>query len=116
MKPSEIGTSREELGQGAWGAWARSRPDTSGGCEHLRRRLARVEGEEERNQPAHDVGVAVAAPMQDGLGRGGFDAPLKPNLAGAALNLVGVVVRLRRQGRQHAAEFDEVAIALLPLV
>ena len=51
--------------------------------EHLGRGLARVKGKKERDEPAHDVSVAVAAPMQDGLGPRGFDALLEPDLTGA---------------------------------
>ena len=69
-----------------------------------------------RDQAAHDVGVAVAAEVQHGLGPGRLDAPLEPDLARAAAHLVGIVVRLRRQRRQHPAELDDVAIALVPVV
>src|SRR3954470_20399001 len=62
------------------------------------------------------MGVAVAAPAQHGLRARALDAALQPDLAGAALDLVGVAVRFRGERGQHAAEFDQVAVALLPIV
>ena len=63
------------------------------------------------------MGIAVAAEMQDGLA-GGVDArlALDPDLADAAAHLVGVVVRLVAQRLQRAAELDDIAIAILPIV
>ena len=43
-------------------------------------------------------------------------AELEPHLADAAANLVGVVVRRLAQRLQGAAEFEDIAIAVLPVV
>ena len=60
--------------------------------------------------------ASLSPPAQHGLRPRTLDAALQPDLAGAALDLVGVAVRLWGQRGQHAAEFDEVAVALLPIV
>jgi hypothetical protein len=62
------------------------------------------------------VGVAVAAKMQEGLAVGGIETGLEPDLAGTALDLVDVVVRIFRQRLHEPAELDNVAIPLLPIV
>jgi hypothetical protein len=55
--------------------------------------------------------------MQDCLaGRVAADFAFEPDLADAAANLVGVVVRGWAQRLERSAELDDVAIAILPLV
>src|SRR5262249_39667190 len=79
--------------------------------------LPRVEGEQDRDQPAHDVGVAVAREGQDWTtGAVRLDAGRKPHLAGAALHLVGVTARSFRQRLEFAPELDHIAITVVPVV
>ena len=77
---------------------------------------AGVEGDQERDQPAHDVGVALAAHAENGSVLRRFGAGLEPDLARAAANLVGLRPRRVGQRLHHAAEFDDVAVALVPIV
>jgi hypothetical protein len=61
--------------------------------------------------------IAVAAKMQNRrAGRVAAALAFEPNLADAAANLVGVVMRGRAQRLEGAAEFDDIAIAVLPVV
>jgi hypothetical protein len=61
--------------------------------------------------------IAVAAKMQNGLaGRVVADFAFEPDLADAAANLVGVVMRGLAQRLERSAEFDDVAITILPVV
>ena len=79
--------------------------------------LAGIEREQDRDQPAHDMGVAVAGEGQHRARRAvRLDRGRKPHLAGAALHLVGVAARGLRQRRQRAAKLDQIAIAVVPLV
>ena len=66
------------------------------GGQRLRWGLAVVEGDQERHEAAHDMGIAVAAKMQNGLAVRGIRGGLEPDLAGAALDLVDVVIAPRR--------------------
>ena len=69
------------------------------------------------NQPAHDMGVAVAFECQYGAGRAvSAHGGIEPDLAGAALNLIGVVMRGSRQRRQFPPEFNQIAITVVPIV
>ncbi len=71
----------------------------------------------DRDQPAHQMRIAVAAKMQDRLaGRVAAALAFEPNLADAAANLVGVAMRGRAQRLERAAEFDDIAITVLPVV
>ena len=45
-----------------------------------------------------------------------LDRGRKPDLAGAALHLVGVVAGGVGQRRQRAAELDQIAVAVVPLL
>ncbi len=77
----------------------------------------RVQRERDRNQAADEVRIAVAAKMKDRpaiLVRSRL--ALDPNLAHAASNLVGVVVRAFGQRLQRATEFDHIAVAIFPIV
>ena len=82
--------------------------------------LGRAVGEKrdrDRDQPAHEMRIAVAAKVQNRLaGRVPTGVAFEPNLADAAANLVGVVVRGLAQRLERAAELDDVAIAVLPFL
>src|SRR5256885_9453027 len=79
--------------------------------------LARIKREEDRDQSAHDVRVAVADERQCRTGGTiGLDSGGKPYLAGAALHLVRLAAQFLRQRLEGAAELDNVAIAVVPLV
>src|SRR5262249_19735137 len=85
--------------------------------DDLARGLARVKGEQDRDQPAHDVRVAVAHKGEDRPTRAvRLDAGCEPHLAGAALDFVGVAARVVGQRRQLAAEFDHITVAVVPIV
>ena len=63
------------------------------------------------------MGIAVAAEMKNGLARTVCARlALDPDLADAAANLVGVVVRRLGQRLQRAAELDDIAVAVLPII
>src|SRR6476646_6720436 len=84
----------------------------------LVRAPARVDRKEDGDQPAHDMGVAVAleAEAQRGPGGGAIDLSREPDLTGAAANFVRLRSRSSRQWRQGAAELDHVAVAVLPVI
>src|SRR5665213_1965808 len=87
------------------------------GIEDLPRGVAGIQRQQDRDQPAHDMGVAVAEIVQERLiGGAAVEPPGQPDLAGAALHLVG----LRMLGFGHrverAAEFDDVPVAVVPIV
>src|SRR6266487_4053375 len=72
--------------------------------------LAGENCEQNGDEPAHDVGIAVAGEGEHGSARtirmhGGCE----PNLAGAALDLVRLGTVTLRQRVQAAAEFDDIA-------
>ena len=79
--------------------------------------LVGIQGEQDRDQPAHDMGVAVAAKREDrSAGAVRPHGGGKPDLAGAALHLVCVGMRLGRKRGERAAELDDVPIAVVPFV
>src|SRR3954451_16482930 len=85
------------------------------GRKNLLRRAAGIKREHDRNQPAHDMRVAVATIPEDRRAVAAVDVLGEPDLADAALYLVlGRMLRLR-QRFQGAAEFDDVAVAVVPL-
>src|SRR5262249_44091162 len=80
-------------------------------------RLSRKQRQQDSDQPANDMCIAVAHKRQYWFAL--FVAPdiaCKPDLAGAALNLCLRVAVLVRQWRKCAAELDHVAVAIVPLV
>jgi hypothetical protein len=85
------------------------------GLGDFARRLAGIEGEQDGDEPTHDVRVAIAPESEHRLAvpRGLLD---QPDLARAAAHLVFVVVLGRRQRRERLAELDDIAIAVLPIV
>src|SRR5215475_8775765 len=79
--------------------------------------ISRVEGEQNRDQAAHDVGVAVAGETQNRLALcAPFDVGQQPHLARAARHLVGLGPRPLRQRFECAPQFDHVTIAIIPLI
>ena len=87
------------------------------GGQDLARALAGIEREEDRDQPAHDVGVAVALEGQRrAVGAVRLHVGHQPDLAGAAAHLVGLGVRRLGERRQVASELDHIAVAIVPLV
>src|SRR6185369_14060991 len=87
------------------------------GRKDFARRPAGIEREQDRDQAAHDVGVTVADELD--LRAGGAvwpDVAREPDLAGAALNLVGVGALRLRQRLERAAEFDHIAVAIVPII
>src|SRR5262249_4546358 len=79
--------------------------------------LARIDSEQDRNQSAHDMSIAVAGKSQDrAAGAIRAHSGIEPDLAGAALNLVGIDMRRLRQWRQFAPQLDQIAIAIVPVV
>src|SRR5262249_34679795 len=87
------------------------------GIQNLARRPSGVDGEQNRDQAAYDVGVAVAGEAQDRLARAiSLDVGQKPNLARAARYLVGLGPRRLRQRIKCAPKLDHVTIAIVPIV
>src|SRR6476620_1436159 len=78
--------------------------------------LARIEGEQDGDQPSDDVGVAVADKAQARYAVVWTDSGGEPHLTHAALHFVGGVPLGLGQGRQSPAELDDVAIAILPVL
>jgi uncharacterized protein DUF6456 len=77
---------------------------------------ALVGGKQDRDQPAHDVGVAVALKRQARRLPVALDGGREPHLAGAAAHLVALGAQLRGERRQRAPELDHIAVAVLPVV
>src|SRR5579883_3168397 len=73
------------------------------GCEDPRRGLAGKNGKQKRDQPAHDMGVAVALKIEN-------------RAAGAAPHLVAVAIGRGIQRLKPAPELNEVAVAVFPLI
>src|SRR5262245_8604579 len=87
------------------------------GGQYLPGRAVLVHGEQDGDQPAYDVGIAVANETQARIvSRRTVAAGGEPNLAGAAAYLVGVGSERLRKGRQAAPQLDDVAVAVLPVV
>jgi hypothetical protein len=82
-----------------------------------RRRLVGEKGDRDGDQPSHQMRVAVAAIMEDHFARGAFSRlALQPNLADAAPHLVHAVMRRLAERLERVAQFDDVAVAILPIV
>src|SRR5437588_5899186 len=83
----------------------------------LLRRVARIKRQKDRDQPAHDMGIAVAEILQYGLVAALAIDPLrKPHLARAALHLVFLGMLGFGHRLEHAAEFADVPIAGVPIL
>lgn len=73
------------------------------------------EGKQNCHQTANDVGVRGALEKNEGIGTFS-DARLQPDLAHAALHLVGVGLRSSGQRVERLAELDDIAVAVFPIV
>src|SRR6185312_14307813 len=77
--------------------------------------LAGIEGEQDGHQATHDVGIRIALKPHDGI-RTFAALGKEPDLANAALHPVRVVTRLIRKRWQRFTEFDDIAVAILPII
>jgi len=79
-------------------------------------RAARIKRQQDRNQSAHDMGVAVAQVFQQCFaGIAAFEALGEPNLAGATLHLVGGRMLGFRHRFERPAEFDDIPVTVVPI-
>src|SRR3954469_23669690 len=79
------------------------------------RRAAGIKRQQDGDQAAHDVSVAVA-PEDDALLAVSNDLRDQPYLAGAAAHLGRFVVLGGRQPRQRLPELYHIAVAVLPII
>jgi hypothetical protein len=85
--------------------------------ENLLWRPIREERDRDRDQPANDVRVTVAAIMQDHLAVGARSRlAFQPYLTDAAPHLVAFIVGRLAKRLEGMTEFDDIAIAILPIV
>ena len=75
-----------------------------------------IERVQDRDQAAHDHRVAVAAKVEPRRGALAVDPRREPDLAGAALDLGRRRPQRVVERRHRAAELDDVAVAVLPVV
>src|SRR6516165_5146128 len=87
------------------------------GVQDLPGAFARIDGEQDCNQSAHDMGIAIADKSQHWAARAvRAHSGVEPDLARATLNLVGIAMRRLRQRRQFAPQLNQIAIAIVPVV
>jgi hypothetical protein len=87
------------------------------GGKDLLRRVAGIQRQKDRDQTAHNMRIAVAEIIQHRLiGVMPVDLLGEPDLAGAALHLVGWGMLGFRHRIQRAAEFDDVPVAVVPVL
>lgn len=87
------------------------------GRENLFGRVVREQSDGDGDEPAHQMGIAVATKMQDRASlRVAAVFALEPDLTDAAAHLVDVVVRLFGKRLERTAQFDDITIAILPFV
>jgi hypothetical protein len=85
--------------------------------ENLLWRPIREKRDRDRDQPANEVRVAVAAIVQDRLAVGPRShLAFQPYLTDAAPHLVAFIVGRLAKGLEGITEFDDIAIAILPIV
>ena len=84
--------------------------------QRLVERPAVVDGGEDGDEAAYDVRVAVGEEGEDRSPVAALNVGGEPDLAGAAAHLVGVSPQRFGQRRQGAAELDQIAVAILPIV
>jgi hypothetical protein len=87
------------------------------GRQDFLRRTVGIERDGDRHQTANQMGIAVAAIMQKDASVGGVARfALKPDLTDAAAHLIDVVMGGLVERLERASQFDDIAIAILPLV
>src|ERR1700737_1498419 len=87
------------------------------GAKDLARRPARIQREQDRNEAPDNVSVAIADEFEDRSRLAlGLDLGRKPDLAGAALHLVGVDSCRLRQRLERTSELDDISITVVPIV
>jgi hypothetical protein len=72
--------------------------------------------EQDGDQPANNVGIAVARKGEHRFVGGGMDHGREPNLAGAALDLVCLDAVAFGQRVEQAAQLDHITVTIIPLV
>ena len=82
----------------------------------LSRRLPPEQRNDDGHEPTHDQRVAVTMKEEAGFVARPLHASGEPDLAGAAANLVFRRSLVVRQSRKQFAEFDDIAVAIFPLI
>src|SRR5262245_9930077 len=76
-----------------------------------------MDGKQDGDQPAHDVGVAVAGKAQDRFAPAvAYDVGQKPHLARASGYLVCLGPRSSGQRLKGPSQLDDVTIPILPVI
>src|SRR6266699_3322901 len=87
------------------------------GREDFSRALAGVDREQDRNQSAHDMGIAVAHERQHRtIPSVRANRRRQPNLACAALHLAGLIAVPLVERREAPPQLDDIKIAVIPIV
>jgi hypothetical protein len=87
------------------------------GCKDVTRMPSRKQRQQNCDEPAHNVRIAVAYKLQHrSPGAVGSHFCGKPNLACATLNLVDTRAVTFGKRRERLPELDEIAIAVVPLI
>ena len=85
--------------------------------ENLLWRPIREKGDRDRDQPANEVRVAVTAIVQDQLSVGARSRlAFQPDLTDAAPHFVAFIVARLAKRLEGMTEFDDIAVAILPIV
>jgi hypothetical protein len=85
--------------------------------ENLLWRPIREKRDRDRDQPANEVRVAVAAIVQDRFAVGARSRlAFQPYLTDAAKHLIAFIVGRLAKGLEGMTEFDDITIAILPIV
>ena len=112
-RPHPVGPLRREMLLKT--QFAEERPGV--GSQDFANGAVRIERKRDGDKAAHQVRVAVAPIMEHPFpGRIRASAKLKPHLADAAANFIRVVVGSLAQGLERPTEFENIAIAILPVV
>jgi len=75
-------------------------------------RFSRIERYQQGDEPLDDMGVGIPAQRQDAV----LARDVEPDLAGAALHLVGVVALFLRIRIERTAEVDQIFVSIVPVV
>jgi hypothetical protein len=112
-RPHPIGPLRREMLLKT--QFAEERPGV--GSQDFANGAIRIERKRDGDKAAHQVRVAVAPIMEHPFpGRIRAIANLEPHLADAAANFIRIVVCSLAQGLERPTEFENIAIAILPVV